>query len=43
MMDLAAMAADGFHPGPAVYRRWAQELARRIIERRPRTIREQTA
>ena len=43
MMALAAMAADGFHPGPAVYRRWAQELARRIIERRPRTIREQTA
>jgi lysophospholipase L1-like esterase len=43
MMDLAAMAADGFHPGPAVYRRWAQELARRIIDRRPRTTQEPTA
>jgi lysophospholipase L1-like esterase len=43
MMDLAAMAADGFHPGPAVYRRWAQELAGRIIDRRPRTTQEPTA
>jgi lysophospholipase L1-like esterase len=43
MMDLAAMAADGFHPGPAVYRRWAQELARRIVERGPTTTKEPTA
>ena len=43
MMDLAAMAADGFHPGPAVYRRWAMELARRIVKRVPQTLREQTA
>jgi lysophospholipase L1-like esterase len=42
MMDLAAMAADGFHPGPAVYRRWARELARRILERGP-TTKEPTA
>jgi len=35
MMDLAAMATDGFHPGPAVYRRWAGELARRIVARMP--------
>lgn len=43
MMDLAAMAADGFHPGPPVYRRWALELARRITEHAPTTIKEQTA
>jgi lysophospholipase L1-like esterase len=43
MMDLAAMAADGFHPGPAVYRRWAQELARRIVERGPTKAKEPTA
>lgn len=29
-LDPAAMAADGFHPGPAIYRDWAEELARRI-------------
>jgi len=28
-----AMADDGFHPGPAIYRQWADELARRIILR----------
>ena len=43
MMDLGAMAADGFHPGPAVYRRWAMELAKRITERAPTTIKEPTA
>lgn len=43
MMDLQAMAADGFHPGPAVYRRWADELARRIIEAMPSTLQERTA
>jgi lysophospholipase L1-like esterase len=25
-----AMASDGFHPGPAIYRQWGEELARRI-------------
>ena len=25
-----AMASDGFHPGPAIYQQWANELARRI-------------
>lgn len=25
-----AMASDGFHPGPAIYRQWADEIARRI-------------
>ncbi len=40
MMDLQAMAADGFHPGPEVYRRWASELARRIIEIKPTTRQE---
>jgi lysophospholipase L1-like esterase len=42
MMDLRAMAEDGFHPGPEIYDLWAAELARRIIERLPQTQREQT-
>ncbi len=25
-----AMASDGFHPGPAIYRQWAEEIAGRI-------------
>lgn len=33
MMDLAAMAADGFHPGPPICALWAQEAARRITLR----------
>lgn len=28
--DPAAMATDGFHPGPRVYAQWAAELARQI-------------
>lgn len=43
MMDLEAMAADGFHPGPAVYRRWAAELTRRIVGRTSRPTKEPTA
>ncbi len=31
MMDLEAMASDGFHPGPAIYALWAREAARRIM------------
>lgn len=30
MMDVSAMAADGFHPGPPIYALWAAEAARRI-------------
>jgi lysophospholipase L1-like esterase len=33
MMDVSAMASDGFHPGPPIYSHWAQEAARRIIHR----------
>ncbi|MGE0356209.1 MAG: SGNH/GDSL hydrolase family protein [Burkholderiales bacterium] len=29
-LDASHMAADGFHPGPAVYRAWAEAAARRI-------------
>ncbi|HEX4944575.1 MAG TPA: SGNH/GDSL hydrolase family protein [Usitatibacteraceae bacterium] len=29
-LDAAHMAADGFHPGPAVYDAWAEAAARRI-------------
>lgn len=32
MMDPQAMAADGFHPGPAIYALWAAEVARRIVQ-----------
>ena len=27
----ALMAADGFHPGPALYRVWAEALATQIV------------
>lgn len=30
MMDVSAMASDGFHPGPPIYALWAHEAARRI-------------
>jgi lysophospholipase L1-like esterase len=30
-LDPGLMAADGFHPGAPLYRRWAEELAPRII------------
>lgn len=33
MVDPQAMAADGFHPGPAIYRLWATEAVRRIVAR----------
>jgi lysophospholipase L1-like esterase len=29
--DLSLMAADGFHPGPGVYREWARFAAERIL------------
>jgi len=32
MMDVSAMASDGFHPGPPIYAQWAREAARRIRE-----------
>jgi lysophospholipase L1-like esterase len=32
-LDPVAMAGDGFHPGPAIYRDWAEDLARRIRQR----------
>jgi lysophospholipase L1-like esterase len=35
MMNPQAMAADGFHPGPAIYGLWAEELVRRIVARLP--------
>jgi len=31
-LDAAHMAADGFHPGPAVYGAWGAAAARRILE-----------
>ena len=43
MMDLRAMAADGFHPGPAIYEQWAAEVVRRIVDRSPQTFLEDTA
>lgn len=30
MLDPALMASDGFHPGPAIYRHWAAQLANAI-------------
>jgi hypothetical protein len=33
----ALMAADGFHPGPALYRRWAEALALLIATDWPST------
>lgn len=41
MMDTKAMAADGFHPGPAIYDLWAAEVVRRIVARAPQIILEQ--
>ncbi len=38
MLDRQAMAADGFHPGPAIYALWAAETARRILERVPQLL-----
>ncbi|MCF8199176.1 MAG: SGNH/GDSL hydrolase family protein [Sulfuritalea sp.] len=35
MMEPQAMAADGFHPGPAIYASWAAEVAHRILLRNP--------
>ena len=40
MMDLRAMAADGFHPGPRIYDSWAAELTRRIVARLPTLVTE---
>jgi lysophospholipase L1-like esterase len=34
-LETDSMASDGFHPGPAIYRQWAAELARRITARYP--------
>lgn len=36
MMDVSAMASDGFHPGPPIYALWAREAARRIIREKER-------
>lgn len=41
MMDTQAMAADGFHPGPAIYGSWAAELVRRIVARVQHSLAEQ--
>lgn len=40
MMDPQAMAADGFHPGPAIYGLWAAELVHRIVARMPQIFSE---
>jgi lysophospholipase L1-like esterase len=29
-LDVASMADDGFHPGPAVYAAWAEQLGETI-------------
>lgn len=36
-LDVSAMAEDGFHPGPAVYDAWAQNLTQVIQARLPET------
>ena len=41
MMDTETMAADGFHPGPAIYDLWAAEVVRRIVACAPQIISEQ--
>jgi lysophospholipase L1-like esterase len=33
--DPACLAADGFHPGPALYPQWARRLAELIMQARP--------
>lgn len=35
MLDVSDMAEDGFHPGPVIYAKWANEVARRIISDGP--------
>lgn len=40
MMDPKTMAADGFHPGPAIYSLWAEEVVRRIVARIPQLFQE---
>jgi hypothetical protein len=37
MMDVSAMAGDGFHPGPPIYALWAREATRRIVQRMEQT------
>lgn len=37
MMDVSAMAGDGFHPGPTIYALWAREAARRIKQEQERS------
>ncbi len=37
MMDVSAMAGDGFHPGPPIYTLWAREATRRIVQRMEQT------
>ena len=37
MMDVSAMASDGFHPGPPIYALWAREAARRITQKQERS------
>jgi hypothetical protein len=37
MMDVSAMAGDGFHPGPPIYALWAREATRRIVQRLEQT------
>ena len=41
MMEPQGMAADGFHPGPAIYGLWAAEVVRRIVARAPQIFSEQ--
>lgn len=36
MTDPSAMASDGFHPGPPVYRAWAEALAEQVSSNLPR-------
>jgi lysophospholipase L1-like esterase len=40
-MNPQTMAADGFHPGPAIYGLWAAEIVRRIVARAPQIFSEQ--
>lgn len=37
MMDVSAMASDGFHPGPTIYALWARAAARRIKQEQERS------
>jgi lysophospholipase L1-like esterase len=38
MMDISAMASDGFHPGPPIYALWAREAAKRIQQQKETTM-----